>query len=134
MNLHYCHCSVSHSCPIDRANHNSRCSEWTGFWDQSVCKVQDVHNWTYDTKKTSKDSTQERFLKFTFSIFPIDLMVFWCFRNNFYKCDGNPDLNRFRISQSFAWIAKCYLLNLNIAPSNFFFSSNLWLKPHSCCL
>lgn len=131
MNLHYCHCSVSHSCPIDRANHDSRCSKWTGFWDQSVCKVQDVHNWTYDTKKTSKISTQDRFKKNSFSIFPIDLMVVWCFRNNCYVTEIQIWIALEFLS--FAWIAKCYLLNLNIAPLNFFFSSNLWSKPHSCC-
>lgn len=49
--LHDRHRSVRNSCPVDRAHHYSSCSKGTRLWDQAICKIQNVNNWTYDKGK-----------------------------------------------------------------------------------
>lgn len=49
--LHDRHRSVRNGCPVYRAHHYSSCSKGTCLWDQAICKIQNVNNWTYDKGK-----------------------------------------------------------------------------------
>lgn len=44
--LHDSDSSVGHSCPVDGANHDASCGEWTGLGDEPVSQVQHVNHGT----------------------------------------------------------------------------------------